>query len=1540
MLRRWFTLLLISMLPILTMAQSGTVYPIDLSVMITPPYGPCLKEYVGSNRINIQALLKDFRKTSDQFVVELKVTDNRNRVVLLTHFGDYQFAPGKTFTYPMGQNATEGDKRNVLHDLFDNARIKPKNECFEEGSYIFTFQAFDAHSYNTRKIALSMPFSYPVFLQGNSVAPLQIYPYENEVICPHSYEYTAKNGVKRYATQLGGIAYQWQSANPTGMRVGYLLQVVDLGQIGEKTKDNIESEANSMFDRVDRANYTVNVLSYSPFYNHPFTVGNYVEGNAYAWRVFALTGDELNEGENANVKGKDAPARVFYFCGAPGIEKDDYEVIKDDREFDKNLHKVKLDSIKSTELNALASWRDSSVKDNYCGVNVEIRKKGQEKWTPYFVEKTENFEAGKDPTDNTCNFENLSYNTHYEVRAQYVKCTSSSDRTEDRVYAPYSDIMEFVIAQPIDSATCGGNLPKLAECGEGSKVPKILAGDTIIANGTRVVVDSVSYPNATDSSIISGTAHLSMPIVKNIQMKMEFKEIQINCARELVKGTIKSVWDEKTCAMVDLDELIGEESTGGKDKPSANAKLLKYPQDANTCPSGSLMVDDKGTVWFKTKDGKDVEIGKVVEFNSNEYQSSNFLSGVSHYIEFYNEDKVNNAFDNDAQGYYRKMVNEYDFFDSSESLILPWLANNPGKQKTIKAREVIKKTTVAPFESVQFVIPTDNGYIQLNSTKDDAGNYELQIPGLSDVENSTPIFAIARTSSGTAYFDAGKMMQANYAERTHKLKIVSLVGDLESAYKTEAEKALNSIYGRLGITFEVELEKFDNDSIQNIILKDGLSIAADDESCWKKETKEMRAIRKLYSESNEIEDNTAYLFVVNHAQEDNFKDTEGDMPRGQAVGYIFKDKVNDAPKFGRLVAHEIGHGVYKLQHTFDYDGLAEKKAQTDNIMDYNTSKPNDFLAHYQWRVMQDSVMFVWGLLQDDEDGMGILDRFHWIGRNTSSMFAANKSIFFDTPEEDKVEAHESLFEEISECVGNKKPYIAEEGWTYRTSWKPWNFPEMSNLLKQIIETKQVNLKNVKANNYYYSDIDADYFSGRVFAFVFKDAPELSDYKVADVCQLMLHKRSKAVCYGQKYSMIPFYSKSGDLILALMFVPDDKNKNKYRNDMNRYFINFIGLTTKIAETLLVDPSLMIIKKEHAAILADHVYYRTDDPNDKIWIQIKKAFNESDWEVCSDNDEIRKSVLFFDHSMCGFHSQLYKHKTQNKYCYVTGGTDFDTELRGTHGRTLGKDGKTDYEQAFGEYLYQYVHSVAAAVRLHNAMKKGMELCFVGHSLGGGLATCNSLATGCPAITFNPAAISEGTMEYFDEKYKSDLNRRVLERDVLKREFYEERDYLKDYVKNEVPKLETRVSLLKEEVKGMWKNYRSSNDPYQVTLGIIRKKEKEISETEKEIAEANEDLRKINEEKELVDLMLSSLKDEPLYFISKEGETVLNYVIKNEGLDGINSVTSYLTDPLGSYIYINLEDNPLTKGKYDGITQPFDRHSIDRFLEYWGFIDPNKK
>jgi hypothetical protein len=56
-------------------------------------------------------------------------------------------------------------------------------------------------------------------------------------------------------------------------------------------------------------------------------------------------------------------------------------------------------------------------------------------------------------------------------------------------------------------------------------------------------------------------------------------------------------------------------------------------------------------------------------------------------------------------------------------------------------------------------------------------------------------------------------------------------------------------------------------------------------------------------------------------------------------------------------------------------------------------------------------------------------------------------------------------------------------------------------------------------------------------------------------------------------------------------------------------------------------------------------------------------------------------------------------------------------------------------------QYAFSIKFARSLQNGMG-GQEMTYVGHSLGGGLAAANSLATGNAAITFNPAGVSWGT------------------------------------------------------------------------------------------------------------------------------------------------------------------------------------------------------
>ena len=210
----------------------------------------------------------------------------------------------------------------------------------------------------------------------------------------------------------------------------------------------------------------------------------------------------------------------------------------------------------------------------------------------------------------------------------------------------------------------------------------------------------------------------------------------------------------------------------------------------------------------------------------------------------------------------------------------------------------------------------------------------------------------------------------------------AVMGAVGNAVGNAAEQGLNMAFDKMkgkevkefsgkavvsvGVTYTVEEDRsFVNDETVNFILEDGLDICADDESRWQVESAEMKLIREIYKDNHpQMDKNAAYLFLVKQA-ESPYESTEGDMPRNQSVGYIFM-KNNKKLEDGRVVAHELGHGVYKFQHTFDYK-IPEKS--TDNLMDYNNG---DFLAHYQWRVMQDSVMLVWGLLQDDEDGMLML----------------------------------------------------------------------------------------------------------------------------------------------------------------------------------------------------------------------------------------------------------------------------------------------------------------------------------------------------------------------------------------------------------------------------------------------------------------------------------------------------------------------------------------------------------------------------------------
>ena len=145
-------------------------------------------------------------------------------------------------------------------------------------------------------------------------------------------------------------------------------------------------------------------------------------------------------------------------------------------------------------------------------------------------------------------------------------------------------------------------------------------------------------------------------------------------------------------------------------------------------------------------------------------------------------------------------------------------------------------------------------------------------------------------------------------------------------------------------------------------------------------------------------------------------------------------------------------------------------------------------------------------------------------------------------------------------------------------------------------------------------------------------------------------------------------------------------------------------------------------KEAALISKHVYGGSDAAD------TQRDLEKSGWKVSHMFDDLDLS------SESGLKSQFYERTKNGKkeFCYAFAGTDFTS---------IGDD-VTDVQQFFGGVPRQYSEAVSNAEVISNIIEekygKNVDLTFVGHSLGGGLAAVASMATGFEAMTFNPAAV----------------------------------------------------------------------------------------------------------------------------------------------------------------------------------------------------------
>ena len=129
----------------------------------------------------------------------------------------------------------------------------------------------------------------------------------------------------------------------------------------------------------------------------------------------------------------------------------------------------------------------------------------------------------------------------------------------------------------------------------------------------------------------------------------------------------------------------------------------------------------------------------------------------------------------------------------------------------------------------------------------------------------------------------------------------------------------------------------------------------------------MKEFNGDYAAKRDIDNKTAYLFFFDQfgAGGSQDRDADGFMPRNKQFGYMFTKGFNGTDELYAAAAHELGHGMFVLKHTFDKDyGMA--KGATGNLMDYAANVTH--VAKWQWDLMHDKGVVV-RVFEKDEDAM-------------------------------------------------------------------------------------------------------------------------------------------------------------------------------------------------------------------------------------------------------------------------------------------------------------------------------------------------------------------------------------------------------------------------------------------------------------------------------------------------------------------------------------------------------------------------------------------
>jgi hypothetical protein len=207
---------------------------------------------------------------------------------------------------------------------------------------------------------------------------------------------------------------------------------------------------------------------------------------------------------------------------------------------------------------------------------------------------------------------------------------------------------------------------------------------------------------------------------------------------------------------------------------------------------------------------------------------------------------------------------------------------------------------------------------------------------------------------------AGKLNVVSYNNKVTQVVIVPIngAGNLTDSDRAAIESQLNEIYRPAVAAFTVEL-LLPSLSLDWFATEAQNTLDSTNSAFYADYNAQMQRINQEINRLPGYDPEKYYLIVVQNAQ----GGIKGFMPRARNKGFIVATGHGSLSDLGRTMAHELGHGAFRLRHPWEqFSGLVP--GQTDNLMDYASGTR---LHHYQWHIVHNPPPLA-GLLDGDEEG--------------------------------------------------------------------------------------------------------------------------------------------------------------------------------------------------------------------------------------------------------------------------------------------------------------------------------------------------------------------------------------------------------------------------------------------------------------------------------------------------------------------------------------------------------------------------------------------